>query len=156
MRRVPGMKLRRQMKILEIVRERPIHTQDQLTAALRESGIQVTQATVSRDIKELRLVKVPGNDGEYRYALPEDPAAVNRLERLRRYLQDSLVGIDSSENLLVVRTLPGTANAVASGIDGLRWPEVVGTLAGDDTILIVLRERDHAAAVAARLQELGR
>ncbi|MDQ7792977.1 MAG: arginine repressor [bacterium] len=150
------MKLRRQMKILEVVRDRHVETQHQLTEALREDGIEVTQATVSRDIKDLRLVKVPGDNGRYRYAVPEDPASVNRLERLRRYLQDSLVNMDVAENLVVVRTLPGTANAVASGIDGLNWPEVVGTLAGDDTILVVARDKVQAPGLLARLRELGR
>jgi transcriptional regulator of arginine metabolism len=143
------------MRILELIRERPISTQDQLTEVLRSEGIEVTQATISRDVRELRLIKVPGEDGHYQYSLPDDPAGNSRLERLRRHLHDLLVGVDFSENLIVLRTLPGTANAVAVGIDRLGWPEILGTLAGDDTILLVVRTRELTQEIARRIRDLG-
>ncbi|HSW10606.1 MAG TPA: arginine repressor [Bacillota bacterium] len=149
------MKPRRHMRILELIRERPISTQDQLTGILCSEGIAVTQATISRDIRDLRLVKVPGDDGHYRYALPDDPSGNGRVERLRRHLHDLLVGVDFAENIIVLRTLPGTANTVAVGIDRLGWPEVLGTIAGDDTILVVVRSRELTQEIAHRLREFG-
>ena len=149
------VKLRRHMRILELIRERLIGTQDQLMTILRAEGIGVTQATISRDIRELRLVKLPGDDGQCRYVLPDDPSGNLRVERLRRHLRDLLVGVDFSENLIVLRTLPGMANAVAVGIDGLGWPEVLGTLAGDDTILMVVRARELTQEIADRIRGFG-
>jgi len=149
------VKLRRHMRILELIRERPVSTQDQLTQILRSEGIEVTQATISRDIRELRLLKVPGEDGHYRYSLPDDPSGNSRVERLRRHLHDLLVGVDFSENLIVLRTLPGTANAVAVGIDRLGWPEVLGSLAGDDTVLLVVRTRELTQEIASRIRDFG-
>ncbi len=143
------------MRILELIRERPVSTQDQLTQILRSEGIEVTQATISRDIRELRLLKVPGEDGHYRYSLPDDPSGNSRVERLRRHLHDLLVGVDFSENLIVLRTLPGTANAVAVGIDRLGWPEVLGSLAGDDTVLLVVRTRELTQEIASRIRDFG-
>jgi transcriptional regulator of arginine metabolism len=149
------VKLRRHVRILELIRDRPISTQDQLTDILCSEGITVTQATISRDIRELRLSKVPGDDGHYRYALPEDPSGNFRVERLRRHLHDLLVGVDFSENIIVLRTLPGTANTVAVGVDRLGWPEVLGTIAGDDTILVVVRSREVTPEIARRIRDFG-
>ncbi|MBQ7515773.1 MAG: arginine repressor [Schwartzia sp.] len=142
----------RQAKIREIVEQSEIETQEALTAMLRRQHIQVTQATVSRDVKELMLVKVPVGDGRYRYALPTEKAAALSVDRVTRLLRDSVVGLADSENLIVVKTLPGTANAVASVLDGLRWPEIIGTVAGDDSILVVVKPR---AAVPRVLEKLG-
>ncbi len=142
----------RQAIIKEIVARSQVETQEELTAMLRRQHIQVTQATVSRDVKELMLVKVPAGDGRYCYALPQEPAAALSPDRVTRLLRDSVVGLADSENLIVVKTLPGTANAVASVLDGLRWPEIIGTVAGDDSILVVVKPR---AAVPRVLEKLG-
>lgn len=133
------MKAQRHIKIREIITQRDIETQDELVKELRRAGYPVTQATVSRDIKELHLVKVATNSGVYKYSLPADQR-FNPSEKLKRLLQDSFVSIDHSGNLIVLKTLPGNAHAVASLLDHLDWEEIVGTIAGDDTILIVCRE----------------
>ncbi len=145
------MKPRRQEKIREIVEKNIVETQEELTEYLRRAHINVTQATVSRDIKELMLVKKPMGGGRSRYALPESGGGrgENRLENLFR---DAVTGVDASGNLVVVHTLPGMANAVASALDGAKWSSIIGTLAGDDTILIVVRQGKTAASVANRMR----
>lgn len=148
------MKARRQMRILEIINARVIETQEELAGCLREQGIKVTQATVSRDVKELRLIKVPCGDGRYRYALPADQPAGVHAERMRRIFRESVVSIDWSENLVVVRSMSGAAAAVGEAVDGLHWPEVLGTIAGDNTVLVVARRRDGGANLAERLRAL--
>ena len=146
----------RQAKIKEIVEQSQIETQEELTAALRRQHIQVTQATVSRDVKELMLVKVPVGDGRYRYALPQERTAALSPDRVTRLLRDSVVGLDDSENLIVVKTLPGTANAVASVLDGIRWPEIIGTVAGDDSILVVVKPKETVPRVLGKLDAMIR
>lgn len=133
------MKARRHAMILHIIREREIETQEELAEALREQGINVTQATVSRDIKELRLVKVPKGDGHYRYGIPHEPVPGDSLRRAQRTFQDYVLEIDFSQNMIVLKTLPGTANAVAAAIDALHWPQILATVAGDDTILVIVK-----------------
>lgn len=150
------LKTRRQMKILEIIRNGTVETQEDLATELRRFGINVTQATVSRDIKELHLIKVAAGDGRYRYSVPLDPGAAVQKEKMRRYFQDSLLTVAGSENLVVIKTLPGTAQGVGAAIDGQTWSEVLGTVAGDDTILVVARDREACAALLARLQDLIR
>ncbi|RDV83993.1 arginine repressor [Ammonifex thiophilus] len=148
------MKRARQQKILEIVRSRPVASQRELVEELRKAGFNVTQATVSRDLKELRLVKVATEEG-WRYALPaaELPA---QEEKLRQLVQSAVVGIEVSGNLVVVKTLPGAAQGVASAVDRANWPEVIGTVAGDDTFIVVVRSaRGLAQAVKARLYHLA-
>lgn len=145
------MKMSRHEKIKQIIESQVIETQDDLAKALKNSGIDVTQATVSRDIKELMLIKIPNTSGSYRYAFPKDQGVYLSQGRLERTFQDSIVSMVASENLLVVRTLPGTAQAVAYGIDYLKWPEVLGTVAGDDTIFICVDKREHTEVVTAKL-----
>ena len=149
------MKAQRQQAILELIRQQAIDTQDGLARALAEMGLQVTQATVSRDIRELQLQKVQTPEGGYRYALP---AAVDRSigERLHRMLRESLLSVAVSENLLVIKTLSGSANVAAEALDALNWPEVLGTLAGDNTVLLVARSAAEAPGVEQRLLELMR
>ncbi|CAB3391151.1 MAG: transcriptional regulator ArgR [Kyrpidia sp.] len=147
------MKNKRLTRIRELVASRSIETQEELVQALRESGFQVTQATVSRDIKELQLIKVPTADGRYVYALPPEPA-VNNEARLRRMLPESFVALDRAENLIVMKTLPGNAHAVAALVDAVGWPEVMGTIAGDDTILVICRSALQAAAVEERFHQM--
>ena len=145
------MKNERQLQILKIIGERPIETQNQLIAALREAGVKSTQATVSRDIKEMMLIKVPTGDGRYRYAYPMNNTVIFTEERMQRLFQDTVLGCDYSENIVVLKTLPGGANTVASALDHANWPEVLGTVAGDDNIFIIVKPKAAAPEVTQRL-----
>lgn len=148
------MKLRRQQLILEIIESKPIATQEELARELKKRGISATQATISRDIKELQLVKVPVGRDVYRYARPQQIDPSHSQERLRRLFQDAVVSIDFSENIVVVRTLPGAAQGVASAIDQAGWKEIIGTVGGDDTIFVVVKPRDAVKQVVEKLEGL--
>ena len=124
----------------------------ELRDLLAEQGIEVTQATLSRDLKELRLIKLPATEGGGHYALPEEWENTPPLETL---LPTLFLSAEGTGNLLVVRTMTGGAQAVALGIDWEEWPEVLGTIAGDDTILIILREGEAREAVAGRLRRIA-
>ncbi|SDY56817.1 transcriptional regulator of arginine metabolism [Evansella caseinilytica] len=143
----------RHIKIREIIVNQEIETQDELVDQLRSDGFNVTQATVSRDIKELHLVKVPMMDGRYKYSLPADQR-FNPLQKLKRALVDSFVSIDQTNNLIVMKTLPGNANAVGALIDNLDWVEIMGTICGDDTILIICREQSDTEEISERFLEM--
>lgn len=146
----------REHRILEIVQRRPIRTQEELVRALEEEGFEVTQATVSRDIKRLGLVKIPDRDG-YRYAPPAalvGPPPTAAEEQLRQAFAEFVLGVEAGEALLVVKTRAGGANAVAVVLDAARLPEVAGTIAGDDTILVVLRRAADRPKVARYLRAL--
>jgi transcriptional regulator of arginine metabolism len=146
-------KAKRHAAILEVIRGQRIGSQEELRdVLLRETGIEVTQATVSRDIRELRLIKVPGADGAAHYTLPDEWEHTPPLERL---LPALFVSAEGTRNLLVVRTLTGGAQAVALAVDWEEWPEVLGTIAGDDTILIICREDEQVAEVRRRLEEVA-
>jgi transcriptional regulator of arginine metabolism len=147
------MKAQRHIKIREIITQNDIETQEELVAFLRKAGYNVTQATVSRDIKELHLVKVPTNHGTYKYSLPADNR-FNPLQKLKRMMTESFVGIEKSENLIVMKTMPGNAHAIAVLMDNLDWSDVIGTIAGDDTILIICRSRDVTSRVVDRLIDM--
>lgn len=147
------MKRERHAAILELIRARRVKSQEELRRLLIRRGMRVTQATLSRDLRELRLVKVPHADGEAYYALPSE--AEEETPALDRLLPHLLVGIQGVQNLLVVKTLRGGAQPVAEGIDWEEWPEVVGTVAGDDTILVVLRRGRDRAVVARRLRSIA-
>ncbi len=132
----------RHIKIRDIIANNDIETQEDLVFALKSAGYNVTQATVSRDIKELHLIKVPLSDGRYKYSLPADQR-FNPLQKLKRNMMDAFVRIDSAGHLLILKTLPGNAMAIAALIDNLDWDDVVGTVSGDDTILVICRtEKD--------------
>jgi len=150
------MKVARQSLIIDIIRNNSVETQEELAEMLKQRGVAVTQATVSRDIKELSLIKIPTEDGRYRYSLPPEDAWVNSMERARRLFRDSLISMDYSENIIVVKTLTGNANAVADIIDNMPWPEVVGTVAGDDTIFVVVRERSTIKDVMEMIDAIRR
>ncbi|MFS8630304.1 MAG: transcriptional regulator ArgR [Bacillales bacterium] len=143
----------RHIKIREIIESKDIETQDELVEELRNAGFNVTQATVSRDIKELHLVKVPLMDGRYKYSLPADQR-FNPQQKLRRHLRDAFVGIDSASHLVVMKTLPGNAMAIAALIDNLDWDEIVGTVSGDDTILIVCRTEEDTEIITEKFLEM--
>lgn len=142
----------RHRQILNIIRTNRVTSQESLRELLVEKGTDVTQATLSRDIRELRLVKVPAADGAGFYSVPEEWDSTPPLESLLPTLFHHADGVD---NLLVIRTMKGGAQTVAAGIDWEEWPEVLGTLAGDDTILIILREREQRAAVQQRIEEIA-
>jgi len=149
------MKGQRQRKIRELIGSREIETQEELVEALGEAGMQVTQATVSRDIKELQLIKVPLEDGRYKYSMPQDQR-YNPAHKLKRALLDHFVGTDAAENLVVVKCLPGTANTIASLIDGMDWPEIIGSISGDDTTLLICRTKDQAAIIVGKIHDMIR
>lgn len=149
----------RQARIVAIVSARPVHSQAELAALLSDEGIEVTQATLSRDLEELGAVKLRGADGGGGvYVVPEDGSPVRGVtggtERLSRLLGELLVSTDASGNLAVLRTPPGAAHYLASAIDRAALPEVVGTIAGDDTILVVAREPMTGAQLAAMFETI--
>ena len=150
------MKERRQRAILTLVATRPIHSQDELVTLLQRQGFDVTQATVSRDVKELGLVKVPikSERGEeiFKYVVPS--AAVNYVSRLHRAMAELVTTVEGSVNLIVMHTPPGSAMMVASSIDEAAWPEVLGTIGGDDTILVIVRSADEMPFVKQRFLDL--
>ncbi|SCY98810.1 arginine repressor [Alkaliphilus peptidifermentans] len=133
------MKYTRHAKILEIIDNKEIETQEELSEQLRKMGLNVTQATVSRDIKELRLIKVLSKTGKYKYATLKSQDSILS-DRLIRLFKDSILSIDHSGNLLVMKTIPAAAQAAASAIDAAGFDGVVGTVAGDDTIFVLIRE----------------
>ena len=143
------MKAKRQALIREIVEAQSIQTQEELAEALRAHGMVVTQATVSRDIREMHLLKVLAEDGSYRYATMEkSDSGMN--DRLIRMLTDSVVEMNSANNLIVIHTLPGSAHVAAEAIDNLKWPETIGTIAGDNTIRVIVRTNEEVDAVMKR------
>ena len=147
------MKAQRQALIREIVESQSIQTQEELAEALRAHGMVVTQATVSRDIKEMHLLKVLAEDGNYRYAtIDKNDQGVG--DRLIRMLADSLVDINRANNLIVIKTLSGSAHVAAEAVDSLRWPEVLGTIAGDNTILVIVRSNEEVDAVIRRFKNI--
>lgn len=147
------MKMTRHAKIKEIIDKNKIETQEDLASALRSEGIEVTQATVSRDIKELMLVKVPDANGNYHYAYPKEHNMLLTPGRLERTFQDSIVSIRHSDCMAVIRTLPGTAQAVAYAIDYMKWPEILGTIAGDDTVFVVLENKAGVETLLHRFKD---
>lgn len=150
------MKALRQRAIRDLVEQRPIRTQLELAAALRDRGVRATQATISRDVAELGLVKT-GRGGTRAYALPARlrEAEAGGEERLRRLLWDLPVELRDAGTLLLLRTLPGSAHPLAAAIDRARWPEVGGTIAGDDTVFVACPDRRAVARVRRRIEALA-
>ena len=147
------MKTVRQVAILDIIEKQEIEAQEELASALNARGIRVTQATVSRDIKELRLLKVLTPSGKYKYATG-DQADNNLTDRFIRMLAESLLSVSSANNLIVVKTLSGSANVAAEALDSMHWPEVLGTLAGDNTVLLIIRSNEETLTVTSRIREM--
>lgn len=143
----------RHIKIREVIANQAIETQEDLVDYLKGLGYNVTQATVSRDIKELHLVKVPMQDGRYKYSLPADQR-FNPLQKLKRSLTDSFISIDSSDNLIVMKCLPGNANAIGALIDNLDWEELMGTICGDDTLLIICKNKKDGELISSRFLDM--
>ena len=147
------MKSTRQDAILEIIGRMDVETQEELADELRTMGFKVTQATVSRDIKELRLVKALTSNGAYKYAVAEKNENTHS-ERFIRIFSESVLTISHAYNQIVLKTLPGSANVAAETIDGMRWPEILGTLAGDNTILMIVRSTEEVELVLGRINDM--
>jgi transcriptional regulator of arginine metabolism len=146
------MKNDRQAKIYELIRTREIETQGELTELLKEAGFDVTQATVSRDIHEMKLTKLPSTSGGHKYA-SATPQDEQDMARLNRVFRDGLVSIDFAGNLLVIRTFNGMAMAVAAALDAMRFPEIVGSIAGDDVVMCVVKTQEQAVALMEKLKK---
>lgn len=142
-------KIQRHIKIRELITEKEVETQDDLADELKSLGYNVTQATVSRDIKELHLVKVPSFNGDYKYSLPSDQR-FNPLGKLKRLIMDAFVKIEHTSHFIVLKTLPGNAQAIGVLIDNLEWEEIMGTICGDDTCLIICRTEEDSMAIKDR------
>jgi transcriptional regulator of arginine metabolism len=147
------MKNARQTAILSIIEQNDVETQEDLAKKLKDMGIVVTQATVSRDIKELRLLKVLSGTGGYKYATA-DKAEHGLSERFVRMFKDSVLSVDYSGNIVVLKTLSGSANVAGEAIDSMRLPEILGTMAGDNTILVVVQNEEEAAQTANRFRDM--
>lgn len=147
------MKTGRHARILDIIAEHPIEKQDELLTRLREEGFKATQATISRDIKDLRLVKTLGSDGKYRY-VSASRSSTDIRTNFSNLFSTSVNSIDVAQNLVVIKTLSGMAQAVCAALDSADYPSVVGTIAGDDTIFIACRTADLAVSLTEELKKL--
>jgi transcriptional regulator of arginine metabolism len=141
------------LKIIEIIENNFIETQEELAQALKDSGFTVTQATISRDIKELKLIKVMNYEGKQHYAPLKDIGSIYN-ERVSAVFRESVLTIDFVENMIVIRTLPAMAQAAALAIDSMDWSEVVGTIAGDDTIFVLVRNRNLIEEIVGKFKKL--
>lgn len=148
------MKTKRQAKILEIVSTRDVETQEQLLQELQDAGFYCTQATVSRDIRELRIVKELTGTGTYRYATSTKEVRGTFSSRLNTIFRECVTGFDYAQNIVVIHTLPGLASAAGSAVDAMEMSFVLGTLAGDDTVMIVMRDTNAAAAFCGEIKNL--
>ncbi len=148
------MKSQRQAKILEIISTRNVETQEQLLSALQAEGFRGTQATISRDIKELRIVKELTSLGTYRYTTSTNEMGGSFSSRLNTIFRECVIGFDYAQNIIVIRTLPGLASAAGSAIDAMNMSAVVGCLAGDDTVMVVMRDNNAAALFCGEIKNL--
>ena len=148
------MKSQRQAKIMEIITNRNVETQEQLLDLLRAEGFRGTQATISRDIKELCIVKELTNLGIYRYVAATNEISGTFSARLNTIFRECVISFDYAQNIIVVRTLPGLASAAGSAIDAMNLSTIVGTLAGDDTVMIVMRDTNAAATLCGEIRSL--
>ena len=148
------MKNDRQSRILEIIEREPIDTQEQLQQRLLEQGITCTQATISRDIKQLHLIKEPMGQGKSRYAAPVQRNRLNVADKLRTIFRESIISIDYAQNIVVIKTMAGLANAAAAALDSMNIPYMVGSLAGDDTAMLVMRDTESARTFCEEIHEM--
>ena len=148
------MKINRQSVILDIIKERDIETQNQLLAALAERGIKSTQATLSRDIKDMRLIKELSPNGNYRYSVTPKNENAEMDSRLKKIFREGVISYDTAQNLLVLKTLPGLASAACSALDGMQIDNLVGTLAGDDTAFIAMRSTSAAEKLYTEIEKM--
>lgn len=146
------MKSIRQKKILQIIENNTIGTQKELADALIDAGYDVTQATVSRDIKELNLIKISLGENAYRYAAPQEAVMVSE-KKFEFVLREFVLAVDYSENIVVVKTAPANANVVAYALDNFTWNEVIGTVAGDDTIILVVKPKEAVLSIVENIRK---
>lgn len=147
------MKTNRQSKIIEIIQKNEVETQDELSALLEKDGFRVTQATVSRDIRELKLTKIPIAGGRQKYAVITD-APENLSKKYERVLREGFLSMDMAQNILVIKTVSGMASAVCAAIDAMKMREIVGSIAGDDTIMCAIRTVDDTYAVMKKIRRI--
>ena len=147
------MKTNRQSKIIEIIQKNEVETQDELSALLEKDGFRVTQATVSRDIRELKLTKIPTAGGRQKYAVITD-APENLSKKYERVLREGFLSMDMAQNILVITTVSGMASAVCAAIDAMKMREIVGSIAGDDTIMCAIRTVDDTYAVMKKIRRI--
>ena len=147
------MKTNRQSKIIEIIQKNEVETQDELSALLEKDGFRVTQATVSRDIRELKLTKIPTAGGRQKYAVITD-APENLSKKYERVLGEGFLSMDMAQNILVIKTVSGMASAVCAAIDAMKMREIVGSIAGDDTIMCAIRTVDDTYAVMKKIRRI--
>lgn len=147
------MKVARHEKIKELIQQYDIDTQEELAAKLNEAGFKVTQATVSRDIRALKMTKVTGKDGKSHYAILKE-ASGSMGDRYTRVLHDALTSIDTGQNIVVIKTVPGMAMGVAAALDALEWKEILGCIAGDDTVMCVTKTANQAEDVREKLTQI--
>lgn len=148
------MKINRHEKILDIIKVKDIETQEELANELRENGFNVTQATVSRDIKNLQLIKVLTRNGTYKYVSPKKNNMTDSSDKLVSVFSHTVVGVEQIENFVVVKTLSGSASAAAEALDVLGLDEIAGTIAGDNTIFILARSKDMAEAIVEKINDI--
>lgn len=147
------MKLARHEKIMELISQYDIDTQEELAARLNDAGFKVTQATVSRDIRALKLTKVTGKEGKSKYAILNDVHHTAD-DKYMRVLKDALLGMDVGQNIIVVKTVSGMAMAVGAALDALKWEEILGCIAGDDTVMCVTRTSEQAQEVVDKIHAI--
>ena len=147
------MKTRRQAKILELIQRNDVETQEELSAYLVREGFQVTQATVSRDIRELKLTKIAMDNGKQKYAVITD-ADSGLMEKYARVLREGFISMDLAKNIVVIKTVSGMAGAVCAAIDAMKFQEMVGSIAGDDTIICIIRDDEEAIKIMKNLRKI--
>ena len=147
------MKVNRHAKIIELIGKYHIETQEELADYLNREGFKVTQATVSRDIRDLKLTKIPAENGKQKYALHQE-SGNGMSEKYIRVLRDGYVSMDMAQNILVVKTVAGMAMAVAAALDAMKWPEIAGCIAGDDTIMCAVRSVDETLIVMDKIKKI--
>ena len=147
------MKINPHAKIVELINKYQIETQEELADYLNREGFKVTQATVSRDIRDLKLTKVPTDDGKQRYAVHQQ-AETKMSEKYIRVLRDGFASMDKAQNILVIRTVVGMANAVCAALDAMEWKEIIGSVAGDDTIICVVRSEEDTVSVMDKIKKI--
>ena len=147
------MKSKRHTKIIEIINSKAIETQEELAEELKSAGFEVTQATVSRDIKTLRLIKIQGSDGKYRYSIINQNKN-DMLEKLSSILINTVISVENIDKIVVVKTISGSASAAAEAIDRLELGEIAGTIAGDNTIFILVRTLEKAQELVERISKM--
>ncbi len=148
------MKSNRQEKIIQLITENAIETQEEILVYLREHGFDVTQATVSRDIKQLKLVKTQTNDGRYKYSVSSNNSRENISSKFVSLFSETVTGIDYANNIVVVKCYVGMANAACAAFDAMKFDGVVGSLSGDDTIFIAMRNEEMAKELTAELKKI--